>query len=96
MLATGRVFFAAGLVTEYLGEGITAEVSVRCAPGSVREVAEAIAARPEARSVEVATGSLDVFAELGMSSEKQLLDLVDAVVGRLKGSTSVRPCCSTC
>ncbi|MEV6683140.1 AsnC family transcriptional regulator [Streptomyces erythrochromogenes] len=89
MLATGQVFFAAGLVPEYLGEGITAEVSVRCAPGSVREVAASLAARPEARSVEVATGSLEVFTELHVSGHAELLELVDGVVGRVHGVVDV-------
>ncbi|MGW1926870.1 Lrp/AsnC family transcriptional regulator, partial [Streptomyces massasporeus] len=64
MTATGAVRFTAALVPEYLGEGVTAEVAVRCAPGRVHDTALALARRPEARSVEVATGALDVFAEL--------------------------------
>ncbi|MEU8779182.1 Lrp/AsnC family transcriptional regulator [Streptomyces sp. NPDC048606] len=89
MLATGQVFFAAGLVPEYLGEGVTAEVAVRCAPGSVREVAAALAARPETRSVDVATGSLDVFTEFHVSTHAELLELVDGVVGRMAGVVGV-------
>ncbi|MEV7169457.1 Lrp/AsnC family transcriptional regulator [Streptomyces sp. NPDC093224] len=89
MLATGQVFFTAGLVPEYLGEGITAEVAVRCAPGTMREVAAALAARPEARSVEVATGSLEVFAELHVPGHAELLELVDGAVGRLPGVVDV-------
>ncbi|MEU8777114.1 Lrp/AsnC family transcriptional regulator [Streptomyces sp. NPDC048606] len=85
MIDTGRVAFLAALVPDYLGEGITAEVAVRCRPGRVHEVAVALAALPEAWSVEVCTGSLDVFAELLVPAPEALLRLVDRVVGRIEG-----------
>ncbi|MFB7406353.1 Lrp/AsnC family transcriptional regulator [Streptomyces sp. NPDC056202] len=89
MTATGAVGFTAALVPEYLGEGVTAEVAVRCAPGRVHDTALALARRPEARSVEVATGALDVFAELIVPDHDALLTLVDAGLGRLDGVVDI-------
>ncbi|MER5760274.1 Lrp/AsnC family transcriptional regulator [Streptomyces sp. NPDC002082] len=85
MTATGHVRFTAALVPEYQGEGITAELAVRCAPGRVHETALALARRPETRSVEVATGALEVFAEVNAPGHEALLTLVDSVIGRLEG-----------
>ncbi|MEU8761431.1 Lrp/AsnC family transcriptional regulator [Streptomyces sp. NPDC048659] len=89
MTASGRVAFVAALVPEYLHEGVTAELAVRCAPGRVHEVALALAALDEARSVEVATGALDVFVELTLPDHGALLTLLDTVVGRLDGVVDV-------
>ncbi|MEU8528766.1 Lrp/AsnC family transcriptional regulator [Streptomyces sp. NPDC048629] len=89
MTASGAVGFTAALIPEYLGEGVTAELAVRCAPGRVHETALALARRPEARSVEVATGALDVFAELNVPDHDALLTLVDAGIGRLDGVVDV-------
>ncbi|MFG2619362.1 Lrp/AsnC family transcriptional regulator [Streptomyces sp. NPDC048507] len=85
MTAGGHVRFSASLVPEYQGEGITAELAVRCAPGRVHETALALARRPETRSVEVATGALEVYAEVNAPGHEALLALVDTVVGRLDG-----------
>lgn len=89
MTATGAVGFTATLVPEYLGEGVTAEAAVRCAPGRVHDTALALARRPETRSVEVATGALDVFAELNVPDHDALLTLVDAGIGRLDGVVDI-------
>ncbi|MFB7587683.1 Lrp/AsnC family transcriptional regulator [Streptomyces sp. NPDC056169] len=89
MTATGAVGFTAALIPEYLGEGVTAEVAVRCAPGRVHETALALSRRPETRSVEVATGALDVFAELNVPDHDALLTLVDAGIGRLDGVVDI-------
>ncbi|MFD8635338.1 Lrp/AsnC family transcriptional regulator [Streptomyces sp. NPDC059533] len=89
MTATGHVRFTAALIPEYQGEGITAELAVRCAPGRVHETALAIARRPETRSVEVATGALEVFAELNAPGHDALLTLVDSVIGRLDGVVDI-------
>ncbi|MEU8772996.1 Lrp/AsnC family transcriptional regulator [Streptomyces sp. NPDC048606] len=89
MTATGHVRFTAALVPEYQGEGITAELAVRCAPGRVHETALALARRPETRSVEVATGALEVYAELNAPDHEALLALVDTVVGRLDGVVDI-------
>ncbi|MFJ3098472.1 Lrp/AsnC family transcriptional regulator [Streptomyces hydrogenans] len=85
MTADGRVAFVAALVPEYQHEGVTAEIAVRCAPGRVHEVALTLAALDETRSVEVATGALDVFVELQAAGHDALLTLVDTVIGRLDG-----------
>ncbi|MFF2194107.1 Lrp/AsnC family transcriptional regulator [Streptomyces sp. NPDC058157] len=89
MTAGGHVRFSASLVPEYLGEGITAELAVRCAPGRVHETALALARRPETRSVEVATGALEVYAELHAPDHEALLALVDTVVGRMEGVVDI-------
>ncbi|MEV7520341.1 Lrp/AsnC family transcriptional regulator [Streptomyces sp. NPDC091371] len=89
MIATGHVHFTAALVPEYQGEGITAELAVRCAPGRVHETALAIARRPETRSVEVATGALEVFAEINAPGHDALLTLVDSAIGRLDGVVDI-------
>ncbi|GGZ93338.1 Lrp/AsnC family transcriptional regulator [Streptomyces subrutilus] len=89
MTATGHVRFTAALVPEYLGEGITAELAVRCAPGRVHETALALARRPETRSVEVATGALEVFAEFNTPDHQTLLTLIDSVVGRMDGVVDI-------
>lgn len=89
MTSTGHVRFTAALAPEYQGEGITAELAVRCAPGRVHETALTLARRPETRSVEVATGALEVFAELNAPGQDALLTLVDSVIGRLDGVVDV-------
>lgn len=89
MTATGHVRFTAALVPEYQGEGITAELAVRCAPGQVHETALALARRPETRSVEVATGALEVFAEFNTPDHDSLLTLVDSVVGRMEAVVDI-------
>ncbi|MEV7612684.1 Lrp/AsnC family transcriptional regulator [Streptomyces sp. NPDC089799] len=89
MTASGRVGFTAALIPEHLGEGVTAELAVRCAPGRVHETALALARRPETRSVEVATGALDVFAELTAPDHDALLTLIDSAVGRLAGVVDI-------
>ncbi len=85
MLKTGRVRFIAALLGEYLGEGLVVELAVRCAPGRLEEVARAIAARPDTRSVEVATGDLVVLAEMVVADEAELLDLIDRTIGGMPG-----------
>ncbi|WP_326657216.1 Lrp/AsnC family transcriptional regulator [Streptomyces sp. NBC_00385] len=85
LLDTGEVRFIADLPTEYLGEGMVVELAVRCAPGRLEEVARAVAARRDARSVEVATGDLLVLAEMTVADEADLIDLVDRAVGRMPG-----------
>lgn len=85
MLRTERVRFIAALVGEHLGEGLVVELAVRCAPGRLEEVARAIAARPDTRSVEVATGDLVVLAELIVADEAELLDLIDRTIGGMPG-----------
>ncbi|MFD8145455.1 Lrp/AsnC family transcriptional regulator [Streptomyces sp. NPDC059708] len=89
MTAGGHVRFSAALVPEYQGEGLTAELAVRCAPGRVHETALALARRPETRSVEVATGALEVYAELHAPDHEALLALVDTVVGRMEGVVDI-------
>ncbi|MFD9457804.1 Lrp/AsnC family transcriptional regulator [Streptomyces sp. NPDC059985] len=89
MTGTGKVGFAAGLIPEHQGEGITAEVAVRCLPGRVHEVAVAVSALEQARSVETSTGSLDVFAELHLPDHEALLRLVDRVLGRIEGVADI-------
>ncbi|WP_424215214.1 Lrp/AsnC family transcriptional regulator [Streptomyces sp. BI20] len=86
----GRVRFLAQLVPEYLGEGLTVEVAVRCAPGRVHETAMALTRRPEVRSVEVATGAPEVFVEATVADEEGLFALADGVVGRLPGVVDLR------
>lgn len=85
MLRTGQVRFIGGLLGEYLGEGLVVELAVRCAPGHLDEVARAIAARQDARSVEVATGDLVVLAEMLVADENRLIELVDRVIGSMPG-----------
>ncbi|MFJ4973441.1 Lrp/AsnC family transcriptional regulator [Streptomyces sp. NPDC088755] len=89
MTASGDVAFTAALIPEYLGEGVTAELAVRCAPGRVHETAFALARRPETRSVEVATGALEVFVELNVPDHDALLSVVDSVVGRMDGVVDI-------
>ncbi|MFC9596278.1 Lrp/AsnC family transcriptional regulator, partial [Streptomyces sp. NPDC056944] len=89
MTADGRVAFVAALIPEYQYEGVTAEIAVRCAPGRVHEVALTLAALDETRSVEVATGALDVFVELQAAGHDALLTLVDTVIGRLDGVVDI-------
>jgi DNA-binding Lrp family transcriptional regulator len=89
MTATGEVRFTASLLTEHLDEGVTAEVAVRCAPGRLDETARALARRSDTRSVEVATGSLDVLAELTVPAHENLLAVVDGSIGRLDGVVDV-------
>ncbi|MEV0324672.1 Lrp/AsnC family transcriptional regulator [Streptomyces sp. NPDC050658] len=89
MTATGQVGFTAALVPEYLGEGLVAEVAVRCAPGHVQEVARALARRPDVRSVEAATGTLDVYAEFSVPGHEHLLSVVDGPLGQLPGVTDL-------
>ncbi|MFF0473723.1 Lrp/AsnC family transcriptional regulator [Streptomyces sp. NPDC004284] len=89
MTADGRVAFVAALIPEYRYEGVTAELAVRCAPGRVHEVALTLAALDETRSVEVATGALDVFVELHAAGHDALLTLVDTVIGRLDGVVDI-------
>ncbi|GAA1963502.1 Lrp/AsnC family transcriptional regulator [Kitasatospora viridis] len=89
MTATGEVRFTASLLSEHLGEGSTVELAVRCAPGRLHETALALARRPDTRSVEVATGSLDAYAELTVPSPEHLLAVVDGSIGRLDGVLGV-------
>ncbi|MEU9713992.1 Lrp/AsnC family transcriptional regulator [Streptomyces sp. NPDC047976] len=89
MTGAGQVAFLAGLVPDYLGEGITAEVAVRCLPGRLHDVAVAVSALREAWSVEVSTGSLDVFTELVVPGHEALLRLVDGVLGRIEGVVDI-------
>ncbi|MFJ5549173.1 Lrp/AsnC family transcriptional regulator [Streptomyces sp. NPDC093225] len=90
MTATGHVRFTAALTPEYLGEGVTAEIAVRCAPGRVHETALALARRTDARSVEVATGDLEIYAEIHAPDHDALLTLIDSTIGRLDGVVDVR------
>ncbi|MFF8573491.1 Lrp/AsnC family transcriptional regulator [Streptomyces sp. NPDC015408] len=85
LLDTGEVRFIASLTNEYLGEGMAVELAVRCAPGRLEEVARVVAARPQARSVEVATGDLQVLAEMAVADEAELIELIDRTVGRMPG-----------
>lgn len=85
MLHTGLVRFIAALVSEHLGEGLVVELAVRCAPGRLEEVARVLAARPDTRSVEVATGDLVVLAEMAVKDEAELIEVIDRTVGRLPG-----------
>ncbi|MGW1001382.1 Lrp/AsnC family transcriptional regulator [Streptomyces sp. NPDC002520] len=85
MTATGQVRFTASLVPEHMHEGVIAEVAVRCAPGRLHETALALADRPDARSIEVATGALDVFVELTAPTREHLLTVIDGSIGRLGG-----------
>ncbi|WP_226487193.1 Lrp/AsnC family transcriptional regulator [Streptomyces parvulus] len=85
LLDSGEVRFTASLTNEYLGDGMVVELAVRCAPGRLEEVARAVAARPQARSVEVATGDLQVLAEMAVADEAELIDLIDRTVGRMPG-----------
>ncbi|MFB6550835.1 Lrp/AsnC family transcriptional regulator [Streptomyces sp. NPDC056405] len=89
MTATGLVRFTAALVPEYLGEGIVAELAVTCLPGRVHETATALARRPDVWSVEVATGGLQVFAELQAHDHEQLFTAVDEGIGRVEGVRDV-------
>lgn len=90
LTATGRVRFTAALIPEYLGEGVIAELAVRCAPGRVHETALALARRADTRSVEVATGDLEVYAEITAPDHDALLTLIDSAIGRLDGVVDVR------
>ncbi|MEV0581257.1 Lrp/AsnC family transcriptional regulator [Streptomyces sp. NPDC050392] len=85
MLRTGQVRFIGGLVSEYLGDDLVVELAVRCAPGRLEEVARTIAARPDSRSVEVATGDLVVLAEMTAADENELIALVDRTIGTMPG-----------
>jgi DNA-binding Lrp family transcriptional regulator len=85
LLDTGEVRFIAALIGEYLGEGLVVELALRCAPGRLEEVARAVAALPTARSVEVATGDLQVLAEVAAADEAAVIELIDRVVGRMPG-----------
>ncbi|MER5737649.1 Lrp/AsnC family transcriptional regulator [Streptomyces sp. NPDC002262] len=89
MTATGLVRFTASLVPEYLGEGLVAELAVTCAPGRLNDTAAALARRPDVRSVEAATGDLQVFAELQARDHDQLLTAVDEGIGRVDGVRDV-------
>ncbi|MFD0258919.1 Lrp/AsnC family transcriptional regulator [Kitasatospora indigofera] len=89
MTATGEVRFTAFLVPEHLGEGVTAELAVRCRPGRLHETALALARRPDTRSVEVATGALDVFAEISAPTHEHLLATIDGSIGRLDGVADI-------
>ncbi|SEL88332.1 DNA-binding transcriptional regulator, Lrp family [Streptacidiphilus jiangxiensis] len=89
MTATGEVRFTASLVPERLGEGVIAELAVRCAPGRLHETALALARRPDTRSVEVATGSLDAFAEVTAPTPEHLLAAIDGSIGRMDGVVGV-------
>ncbi|MFE5616265.1 Lrp/AsnC family transcriptional regulator [Streptomyces sp. NPDC056524] len=90
LTATGRVRFTAALVPEYLGEGVIAEIAVRCAPGRLHETALSLARRPDTRSVEVATGDLEVYAEIAAPDHDTLLTLIDSAIGRLDGVVDIR------
>ena len=89
MTATGEVRFTAALVPEYLGEGVTAELAVRCAPGRLHDTALALARRPDTRSVEIGSGAAELIAEFTAASPEQLLGLIDGSIGRLDGIVSV-------
>ncbi|GAA5207871.1 Lrp/AsnC family transcriptional regulator [Streptomyces thinghirensis] len=89
MTGTGLVRFTAALVPEYLGEGIVAELAVTCLPGRVHETATAPARRTDVWSVEVATGDLQVFAELQAHDHEQLFTAVDEGIGRIEGVRDV-------
>ncbi|MEU0128956.1 Lrp/AsnC family transcriptional regulator [Streptomyces sp. NPDC006289] len=89
MTASGDVRFTAALVPEFGGEGLTAEVAVRCAPGKLHETALLLARRPDVHSVEVATGPLHVFAEVRVPDHQRLLTVVDSEIGRLDGVVDI-------
>lgn len=79
----------ASLVPEYLGEGVTAELAVRCAPGRLHDTALALARRPDTRSVEVGTGPAELTAEVMAASPEQLLDVIDGSIGQLEGIVGI-------
>ncbi|SFJ40458.1 Lrp/AsnC family transcriptional regulator [Amycolatopsis sacchari] len=56
------------------GLGVPVLVRARCAPGTVGDVAEAFAARPDARYVSVLAGSADCVAELVLPSYADLAE----------------------
>ncbi|WP_328867585.1 Lrp/AsnC family transcriptional regulator [Streptomyces sp. NBC_00304] len=89
MTGTGLVRFIAALVPEYLGEGITAELAIGCAPGHLGSLATALARRPDIRAVEVATGEPQVFAEIQAQDQGGLLVAVDEGIGALDGVRGV-------
>ncbi|MFE2720843.1 Lrp/AsnC family transcriptional regulator [Kitasatospora sp. NPDC059327] len=89
MTATGRVRFTAALITEFLGEGLIAELAVRCAPGRLHETALALARRPDTHSVEVATGAPEVFAEVVVADQQRLLEVIDGSLARMDGVVGV-------
>ncbi|MGW4334207.1 Lrp/AsnC family transcriptional regulator [Rhodococcus koreensis] len=89
MTDTGAVRFTAALVAEYLGEGVSVDLAVRCAPGRLDDVALALAELPETRAVEVTTGGLQVHVEAAVADNDALLALVDGSIGRLGGVLDV-------
>ncbi|ROZ50325.1 Lrp/AsnC family transcriptional regulator [Rhodococcus sp. WS3] len=89
MTETGAVRFTAGLVPEYLGEGLSVDLAVRCAPGRLDDVAVALAALPETHAVEVTTGSLQIHAEATVADNDALLALIDGSIGRIGGVLDV-------
>ncbi|MGW0954692.1 Lrp/AsnC family transcriptional regulator [Streptomyces sp. NPDC002545] len=89
LIGSGLVRFTAFLVPEYLGEGSVVELAVRCAPGKLHAVALALARRPDTRSVDVATGSPEVLAEVLVPGPEQLLTTVDGSIAGIPGVTDV-------
>jgi DNA-binding Lrp family transcriptional regulator len=89
MTATGEVRFTASLIAEHLGEGMTVELEVRCAPGRLDDVGRALARRRDTRSVEVSTGEPVVVAETVVADNDQLLKVVDTGIGRMDGVRDV-------
>ncbi|MFJ8716145.1 Lrp/AsnC family transcriptional regulator [Streptomyces violaceus] len=90
LVATGRVRFTATLLPEYLNEGLAVELAVRCAPGTLRDTASALAARADTRSVEISTGAPEVFAEFLVPDHDALLTTIDGSIGRIPGVVDIR------
>ncbi|MGW1270986.1 AsnC family protein [Streptomyces sp. NPDC002491] len=65
------------------------ELAVRCAPGSLRETAAALAARADTRSVEISTGAPEVFTELLIPDHDALLTAIDGSIGRIPGVVDI-------
>ncbi|MGI3224296.1 AsnC family transcriptional regulator [Streptomyces sp. GTA36] len=81
--------FTATLPPEYLSEGLVVELAVRCAPGTLHDTAVALAARADTRSVEIATGAPEVFAEFLLPDHDALLTAIDGSVGRIPGVVDI-------
>lgn len=58
------------------GLGVPVLIRLRCRPGTAQAVAEAIAARPEARFVSVLSGSVDCTAELVLPTHQDIAQVV--------------------
>ncbi|MFC9325700.1 Lrp/AsnC family transcriptional regulator [Kitasatospora sp. NPDC057015] len=89
LTATGRIRFTAVLIHDFLGGSLIAELAVRCAPGRLHDTALALARRSDTHSVEVATGTPEVFVEMAVPDQRHLLNVVDGSIARMDGVTGV-------